>query len=222
MRRVAVRRPRPMYRRLRDPGFMTVRRLNDATFLVNTAAGGANIVGTNVNGLMTLGTPVLGFGYGNLIPFSMQFSLNQIAAVAELADVFEQYRIMGVKVFITYQHNVSTASGTSGMPGIQWYPDFDDNTPPATESEVRQRMGVHSKKWSADRTTVAMYVRPRPIFTAGRATVPYGTWYDCQTNPGEVHYGIKGLFHNVLLSTTERTTTFKIDVQYTIQFRRLQ
>lgn len=206
---------------------MTVRRMNDSMWLTNSiTAGVAQIKGTNVNTLWANTAPVQGIGYGYYIPFAMQFSLNQIAGVAELADIFDQYRLLGVKVFISYQHNVSTAGGTSGLPAIQWFPDFDDATPPATESDLRQRMGVITRRWDSDSVTQVMSVRPRPIYTAGTAMVPYGTWFDCQTNPNTVHYGLKGILSNVLLpaATGEydpRSTAFKIDVQYVIQFRGL-
>lgn len=217
----------PLPRTPRIPrGQMTVRRLNDPMYITNTAVQGVpTITGSNTNALLTLGTTALSLGAGYNIPFAMKFSLSQLSNVAELTGVFDQYRILGVKVFVSYQHNVSTASANTSLPNLQYFPDFDDNTPPANAVEVRQRMGVITKRFSADRVCFAMAVRPRPIFTAGTAMVPYGTWYDCQTNTNENHFGIKGLLNNVNLPATvfgePLITTFKIDVQYVVQFRTL-
>lgn len=223
--RFAVTRQRiPIPRTPRIPrGQMTVRRLNMPMYITNTIVEGVpTITGTNTNNLLTLGTVVAALGAGYNIPFAMKFSLNQLTNYTELTNIFDQYRILGVKVFMNYQHNVSTAGGTSSLPILQYFPDFDDNTPPANAPELRERMGVITKRYSADKVCFAMPVRPRPIFTAGTAMVPYGTWYDCQTNPGENHFGIKGLISNVNLPPNSAVaTSFKVDVQYVVQFRSL-
>lgn len=207
---------------------MTVRRLAPVLYL-NNAVSGTNgnaetVPASPVNGLFTFTTPTATGGWGWNIPFSMQFSLNQLMNVTELTNIFDQYRILGVKVFVSWNHNVSTASATSSLPGLMWFVDYDDATPP-TGDEVRERMGVMTKRWSADRVTQVMTVRPRPIFTAGTAMVPYGTWFDCQTNPNTVHYGIKGQFTNIALPSRASgdpvITSFRIDVQYVVQFRAL-
>lgn len=225
--RYAVTRTRiPIPRTPRIPmGRMTVRRLNLPLYINNTSVEGVPTISTtetNVNALLTLGTPALSNGAGYNIPFAMKFSLSQLVNYTELTNVFDQYRILGVKVFVSYQHNVSTAGGTSSLPSLQYFPDFDDNTPPTSAQAVRERMGVITKRYSADRVCFAMSVRPRPIFTAGTAMVPYGTWYDCQTNPNENHYGIKGIINNVNLPPSSTiATSFKFDVQYVVQFRTL-
>jgi len=215
----------PLPRTPRTPrGQMTVRRLNEPMYIVNSSVQGVPaITGTNMNSLLTFGTPAASVGPGYNIPFAMRFSLSQIANYTELSAIFDQYRILGVKVFVSYQHNVSTASATSSLPSLQWFVDYDDNTPPTNASEVRQRMGVITKRYSADKVCFAMSLRPRPIFTAGTAIVPYGTWYDTAL-PSEILYGLKGLLNNVnlpALGTDPYSTSFKIDVQYVVQFRTL-
>lgn len=204
---------------------MTVRRLAAVLYITNSSVAGVpQITGTNTNTLLSLGVPAASVGPGYNIPFAMQFSLNQLINYAELADVFDQYRILGVKVFVSWQHNVSTGSGTSTIPSLQWYPDFDDATAPSSANAVRERMGVITKRWSADRVTQVMSVRPRPIFTSGTALVPYGTWFDCQTNPNTVHYGLKGIINNTsleALGSNPFSTTFRFDVQFVVQFRGL-
>lgn len=213
-------------------GRMTVRRLAQTLYINNATSPGPSpptagwvetFPAAPTNGLLTIVQPTaLTGGWGWNVPFSMQFSLNQLLNVTELTNIFDQYRILGVKVFISWNHNTSAASQASGLCGLQWYPDFDDSTPP-TSDEVRERMGVISRRWSADKVTQVMSVRPRPIFTSGTAMVPYGTWFDCQTNPNTIHYGLKGLLTNVTLpartSGDPAVTSFRFDVQYVVQFR---
>lgn len=176
---------------------------------------------------MVLGTTAASNGPGYNVPFAMRFSLSQIQNVAEFVGLFDYYRINWIKVYVTYQHNVSTASGTSTLPTLFVVPDYDDAVPEGPGA-LRERMGLRIKPFTADKRTRAFKLRPRRLVAVMRedtalAPVAVGStgWLDMST-PEVPHYGFKGYIANVALPATGAgpiTTSFRIDIQMSVSFR---
>lgn len=209
-------------------GEMTTTRLVTEFFLTNTVALGVpGIQGGPTLASMLLGTTAASTGPGYNIPFALQFAISQVQNGTEIVQVFDQYRINWAKVFITYQHNVSTASGSSTMPTLLWFPDFDDAIPVGPGS-CREHAGCEIREFTADKRTHVMKVTPR--FLGGLFDVAAGAptwartesgWIDVGTT-NIAHYGIKGYLANVELPATgiePYTTSFRIDVQLNISLR---
>lgn len=180
----------------------------------------------NINDMLLIGTPtVASGGWGYDIPFSMKFTHAAMINNAELTALFDVYKIVGVKVFVTYNHNVSTASGTSGMPSIIWWPD-PDNAAVETVTDIRERMGLIRKPYTSDKRTRVLTLRyPKKMAAlfdqatgALNVSQPIRGWTDCD-DVNIPHYGIKGMLENVQLPTTAGTSFFKFDVQLMVQYK---
>lgn len=207
---------------------MTVVRNVNEFFLSNgLVAGVPTIAGGPTFGAMVLGTTAASNGPGYNVPFAMRFSLTQMQNYAEFLTIFDYYRLNWVKVYITYQHNVSTASGTSTLPTLFVVPDFDDAIPEGAGA-LRERMGLRIKPFSADKRTRAFKIRPRRKIgvmredtTLAPLAVNTAGWLDL-SNADVPHYGYKGYIANVALPATGGdpvSTSFRIDIQMSVSFR---
>lgn len=180
----------------------------------------------NINNMLLIGTPAVATGgWGYDIPFTMKFTHAAMINNGELTALFDLYKIVGVKVFVTYNHNVSTASGTSGMPSLIWWPD-PDNAAVETVSDIRERMGLIRKPYTSDKRTRCMTLKsPRKMAAlfdeatgALNVAQPLRGWTDCD-DVNIPHYGIKGMLENVQLPTVAGTSFFKFDVQLIVQYK---
>lgn len=205
----------------RRRGFMLVNRLGPDVFISNSAVGGVpGIYGTNTDSNLQLGTVSSTPGWGYYIPFSMQFTMNQIQNFSEFGNLFDQYKLNKVVVKITYQHNVSTAGGSSGLPELQWRVDYDDATP-IGPGAFKELMGSTRRSFTSSRNALYMTVyKPRAMLgvndTTGLAIgKPVNTYIDI-AQPDVPHYGIKGVLSNVLLpaDAVNTLTSFKFETRY--------
>jgi len=209
-------------------GNFTTTRLVTEFFVTNTVAAGVpGIQGGPTLPCIVLGTTAASTGPGFNIPFAMQFAASQVQNFTELNAIFDHYKINWAKVHITYQHNVSTASGTSTMPTLLWVPDYDDGIPVGPGS-LRERAGLEVCEFTSDKRTQVMFLRPRClgyVFNSATATSVAGDsmtgWIDVAAdNTG--HFGIKGYLANVELPATgvgPFTSSFRFDVELNISFR---
>lgn len=226
LRRYAVRRGllRPRMRLLGvGAGSSFVKRRNFTLAVYNSALGTVAWEGTNTNSMLSLGAPVVASGIGYHVPFSMQFSLDQVINYTDFTAMFDKYRIAAVKVTFRYNHNVSTVSGVTSLPSVYAYVDNDDSTVP-TQPVVRENMLTREKRFTSSRPSVSWYFRPRPVMEAFPLSyvVPRRAPFLDAASISTPHYGLKGYFANALLPAEQRTTVFNVDVTYYIALRHIQ
>lgn len=219
----------------RAVGQITVRRLCPELYLRDGTVAGTPILvaGTatgwppGVNLPIETGTTATTAGGGFLTPFAMRFSFDQLRNFTELQGVFDYYRINWVKVFITYNHNSSTAGGTSQLPSIYYYHDRDDDIP-VNPDILRERMGVRRFTFTADKRTLCIRIKPTMMMDAGTATTTVDAiitrprFIDSTISNIEF-FGCKGYFANALWPATAAGTnpvsSFKIDVQMSVTLK---
>lgn len=174
--------------------------------------------------MLQIGTP-FAQPWGWDLPFTLNFTHAAMINQGELTALFDLYKIVKVDVYVTYQHNVSTAGGTSGMPNLMWWPD-PDNAAVETVSDMRERMGLRRKAFTADHRTRKMWVsRPRKMaalfdVATGALNVaqPLGGWTDCD-DINIPHYGIKGCLENIQAPATASVSGFRFDVKFTCVYK---
>lgn len=160
------------------------------------------------------------------VPFVLKFRLDQLSGVTELTNLFDSYKINGVKVKMAQFYNTSSATSV-GLPWLEHFTDHD-NSLVEPVAQVRQRMGVKSKYYSATKQVVSMYVKPKPsqalYSNVTQGIVPGGSykinpWLDCAF-PTIEHYSIKGIIHNMWLGNAG-TNRFDIDVEMNVSLKGL-
>lgn len=135
----------------------------------------------------------------------LYFSLGQIPNFAEFTALYDQYRIVGVKVKFTFtRNNVATAGGGSNQnPNFRLLTviDYDDKVKLTAETDYYQYQ--NNKNYVADKlasTGISRFFRPKtaaPVFQSG-VTTAYGSnspwkWLDCAYDAIE-YYGLKYAF----------------------------
>lgn len=203
-------------------GFMMINRMGPDLHINNSIVQGVpQIAGSNIDQNLQLGTVTSTPGWGYYVPFTMTFSANQLQNIAEIQPLFDQYKIYKVVIKITYQHNVSTASGTSGMPELRYRVDYDDNNV-IGPGAFKELMGFRIKTFTSNRNYHYIVItKPRSQLLQNdysastlSAKVPVNRWLDTDVLDVQ-HFGLKGVLSNVLLpASSDVATSFKFETRY--------
>lgn len=180
---------------------------------------------TSNNGLF-LGTPVAAPGGSGLydVPFSVLGRLDELSAYTEFTNLFDQYRIDSVKVQVQ-TWNASNAPATP-LPYVQYLTDKDDAALPSI-SLMREKMGVKTKYFSANRPAITMGFRPRvasEVFSNGVST-GYGVgrpMFVNSTYPSVEHYGLKGVIRNLYIPAQAGVSQLTWDITYYLTLKDVQ
>lgn len=145
------------------------------------------------------------------------FQLDDLPNYTEFTNLFDQYRIRGIKLDLFFNQSPADANNPVGSGLFYHYIDLDDATAPATEAEVCQRGYLkkirpfgHHKIFIRPRTAKAIW---QGAFTA------YGQnnnnqWIDC-TYPAVEYYGWKYLW----TQTTVANLRCMVSTTYYLEFR---
>lgn len=123
---------------------------------------------------------------------ALQFQLNSLPNYTEFTNLFDMYRINGVKVTLMPRGNSAEVGTNQGLVKLFSVIDYDDNIAPAALTEVLQYESLKTTNTSRDHKR---YIKPklsRVLYQPG-AVNAYGAsngWIDC-TNPQVPHYGMK-------------------------------
>jgi hypothetical protein len=160
--------------------------------------------------------PILTSSAGAATFYGTAFNLNQLPQVASIQNIFDQYRIDQLEVWIT--PNTNSSLGTSTM---QYYTaiDYDTSATPTTLSQLSQYSNVmetssndgHYRRW---RPHIGVAVGIPNTSVQGMANKK-SDWIDCQT---------AGVNHNALvlgMQSNTTTTVLYLRVRFTISLRNV-
>ena len=243
MRKYA-RKPRRRVRRVRRArrvgprslGGFTILRKSPPTYLTNTATAGIPNISVNAGTQQFyIGTPephpVLTNVYS--VPFSCEFSVDQLVSNSELLTIADQYRIN--KVWIKCIWNTQAIGGPVGTggyasvtPQLLWIQDYDDSSVNTT-LQLRQKMGLRLKSLSPNRFTT-ITVSPKVakqaydgLTTTSAYVVDKGKQWVNSSYGSVPHYGIKGFVQNLDLNTLNAVTScLTFEVMMSVSLRHLQ
>lgn len=147
--------------------------------------------------------PITGFWD---FPASQYFNLNDVQSSTDLTNLYDSYKITGVKLTITYLCNTATVTNNNTLPMISYAPDYDDNAVPTNINTILQKQDVKTKVLLANKP-INIFIRPKyqsailnsaGAFDAGQ--VRNDGWIN-STFPTSIHNGMKYWFHNVYSSS---------------------
>lgn len=158
----------------------------------------------------------LGSTYQN--QFGCRHALNQITASSDLSNLFDMYKITGVRATFLYQISEASASGGGVLPTILYAPDFDDSSPPSY-NDLRQKQNAKQKILMANKPFSVFY-RPKIVGSVQNSNAS-GTASASISNRGFLdstfnqvdHYGMKFSLNN-LYGTTAVASQFEIQFTY--------
>lgn len=230
MKKRAPRVPRPV-----GTGAAALTRRVQSLYLTNSSSFGVPAV-TNPSPtpVFTLGTATAHPVFGNnfTVPFTMQFSLDQLAQYTDMTNFCDRFKI--TNVIAKFQFNSDSITGYSTatqnqpniVPSVVWIQDYDDaNT--LTAVEINAKMGVKRRALN-NGSFHAISVKPKIAAAAYNGlstgyTVPKGETWVNTAYPSVPHYGIKGYIENMYLGgITGGAACVTIDLTYTVQLKDFQ
>lgn len=124
------------------------------------------------------------------------FTLNDLPQNQEFSNLFDLYKICGVKMKFVFDKNdaLSATGAGSSLPTLYFIRDQDDGTVPANINEMIQYESCKMKRLDKPCT---FYVKPKisqmvyeTAVTTAYATPKRNPWLDCANND-VAHYGCK-------------------------------
>lgn len=179
----------------------------------------AGLITSGNTSVLNFGTPVLsvnGITSFYDVPFSLQFSLDQLQGYTDITNISDRYKLLSASITI---HGGNTAAAVgSNMPWIEYIVDHDDASVP-TIASIREKMGVRNKgfnqqgilRLSVPSLRVAQSVYNTSL-TSGYA-VPGKATFINSLYPAVPHYGMKGVLRAVYLDGSNNSNQFIVDVR---------
>lgn len=159
----------------------------------------------------------------NIVPTlaGLTFRLNQVPNYTEFTNLYDMYKINGVKmVFIPKQNqSISIGSVNNASPTARFFTalDYNDATPPTTVDDIRE---YQSCKFTSVIRTHKRYI-PRPrIQDRGQTYNPGRPWINCSA-PDQEHYGLK-LAIEPISSTTTTDMPYSVECVFYMSFRNVK
>lgn len=167
------------------------------SMLIQDDGTGAPIVTQNATTSLNISNITAGllpntYQYGG----SIQFRLNAVADYSDLTQLFDRYKITGVKVKMLYQQNIADAQSVGALP-VMWYAqDFDDSLVPTSSTDVQVKQYAKTRILNGNRE-FSLFIRPRiskslvsADTTSAGASSEKPCYVDC-AYPQVPHYGLK-------------------------------
>lgn len=148
----------------------------------------------------------------------ISFNLQACMDYNDFTQLFDRYKITGIKLKFLFQNNVSALQAVGNrapLPLITYAFDADDANSPPTRQAVAVKQYAKEKILNGNRTFSVFY-KPRlsKLVYNGIITSAYTSskpeWLDCN-NPSVPHFGVK-LWLNNWYSDTD-TSSMKLTIQ---------
>lgn len=176
------------------------KRLTNAFGVISGVAGTSTLeeinIGSSPTALMINGTRSASEFQAGTYQWggALQFMLSHVSNVSEITNLFDNYRIRGVKVTVTPGFNSAEVVTTMNIPTMHYAIDTDDAAVPSTRIAVQENSTCRSRRLDSP---FSIYIKPRAqnVIAAAAGSVaggmlPAGQWIDTasQSIP---HYGLK-------------------------------
>lgn len=146
---------------------------------------------------------------------------NQVLESNDFTELFDRYRICGVKFTILPMSNSARTNSVDSIGTISYVVDFDDNQMPSSEQDLMVKQGCKTKRLSKP---VSIFYKPRLLagVTDANGSIvgdnPKKPGWLNMANPLINHYGLK-MWFNDLNVNSPNTTNMIIKLRTKIYFK---
>lgn len=200
------------------------KRLGQLIMIGNKANGadGPGIINTaDGNGSCQVGSwGTAGYMNTAQVGGSLQFKLESAVDYGDFAQLFDRYKITGVKLKFMYQENIGSTGNNSLLPTFNYSFDGDDADVPTTQLMVTKKQYCHSKVLNGNKS-FSLFIKPRitaPTTLSGTYTTSKAKWVDCNTGTGVPHYGVKFWLKDWTYGTVSTPVLNLLTIQPTYYF----
>lgn len=152
---------------------------------------------------------------------AMVFQLSSVPNYTEFTSLFDQFRIRMVKVQFMFMNQPVSTNNIADQGLFYTLLDFDDNTPPTSESEMIQYQNCRVRRPYG---TITRLIRPRYLSQTYETTLAAGytlgkrsAWIDCQ-DADTYHFGLKWLWSTAFY----KDMVCKVRIKYYLQFKNVR
>lgn len=188
-----------------------IKRLAEPVRLASDTNGGFSVIDSGSGCILFNG----GTANSGTIPGTAQgggaltFALVQCLQSTDITQLFDRYRISGVKLDFLFQQNTSDTAGGSLLPVMWSAYDFDDGTAPPTQTSVQVKAYCKQRVLNANRP-FSVYLKPRVVKSLSEvdgtvdalASSERAPWIN-STNNSVDHFGYKFWIDNWMGNTLE-------------------
>lgn len=126
------------------------------------------------------------------------FKLSSVVDSSDFTNLYDKYKILGVKLRIIMQSNTANVGGTSVLPVISYCSDHDDAAIPSSLYQITTKAAYKTKVLG--RSYIDVYIKAKPAVAMYQGTFSgYGItgqpWCN-SANPDIQHYGFKFWVNN--------------------------
>lgn len=161
--------------------------------------------------------------FGYQFGASLIFNLSNVELPGDMTQLYDRYKISGVKVKIIPLSNTAGVGGLAYLPIVHGFADYDDANVPS-ETLIRQR-GIKARRldkpvsfFLKPRVNTMLQPGPQNLITTGynfpTAGITKAPYINC-AYPDIYHYGLKLYFRNVdLRNISAVATAFNVETTY--------
>jgi len=200
------------------------KRLGKKTVIYVNTPNGITKDNSNDTGLIL--TSASSDNLSNCIQFgwSHTFRLKNCVASDDIKNLFDRYKIIGVKYRILFQNNSSSTVGTSVLPVIHYATDFDDSNNGSTVESVSVKSNCRMKVLGTSQT-VTHYFKPKvqaQIFQGVTSAYAPREVEWINTDYDDVpHYGLK-IWMNGVFAAAINACVFTVEPVYYLACKDVQ
>lgn len=174
----------------------------------DTTTGSASALSSG-NGSLVVGANSTDNGGTNQFPASLRFKLDSVMDYTDITQLFDRYKILGVKLKFMYQHNNASNNNTGNnvaLPMLSYAFDGDDANNVASYTDLAVKQYTKTKVLNANSLFQA-YFKPRITKEVYRTSTTTGytsekaCYIDCNTADVH-HFGLKMWIQNWCPGTT--------------------
>jgi len=148
-----------------------------------------------------------------------QFNLNQIPLTSNFTNLYDQYRICGIKVTfyppVTQVSTITTINTPTAAARMFSAIDLNDNTPPASTDEIREYENCKINPITEKHVRYIPF--PKFINSSGQNV---NDWIS-SSNPGTAHYGLK-VAVEPMGSTSTLSMNYNVEACFYLCFKNIK
>jgi len=148
--------------------------------------------------------------------FGCVHNLSDVAIPGDFTNLFDRYKITGIKATFLYQITDAAAGGAPVMPTILYATDYTDSDPPSY-SLMRTKQNTKQRILTANRPFSIFYRPKKTVLTTSNFLSIPGTYTNagwCASSAPDIdHYGLKFSLNN-LYGTASTNSQLEIKFVY--------
>lgn len=203
----------------------TFKRVGEPVVISNLVTGRAGTFGNN--DVLNIAATTDQFVPGTTqVAGAFRFALAQASNVTEITNLFDNYRIVRVKLMLSLSANngdLVGAASTLPIPMIHYTYDPDDGTVPASRTGVLENGYCRSRRLDKPFSiTVTPRAQQSVVGGVGSAggLLPTSTWLDC-ASPAIYHYGVKFWMDQFPYTSTDKQFALTITPVYYLEAKNV-